>query len=369
MMGNFRDELQTYADFDFAAFFAGVRDEDVLRVLQKKQLGRMDYLTLLAPKAADYLELMAQRAHRETVQNFGHTMQLFTPMYIANYCENRCVYCGFNHESPVARRQLTMAEIRTEGEAIAKTGLKQVLVLTGESQKYSSVDYILSAVEVLNEIFASVSLEVYAFSEADYRRAVAAGADGMTMFQEVYDQASYEPLHPAGPKSDYAYRLDAPERAARAGMRSIGLGALLGLHTWRSEAFFTGVHADYLQRKYKEIEIAISTPRLRPCTAGFQAQDLVQDKDLVQYITAYRLFMPRSGITLSTRESRTMRNHLIYLGITKISGGSTTAVGGHTQGEETGQFDISDTRTIEEMAAMLYQEGYHPVYKDWQVLV
>ena len=367
-MGRFLDELKKYDAFDFAAFFAAVREDDVLRVLQKKRLTTGDYLTLLSPRAARYLELMAQRAHRDTVQNFGYTMQLFTPMYIANYCENRCVYCGFNQESPIARRQLTMDEIRTEGRAIAKSGLRQVLVLTGESQRYSSVDYILSAVRVLNEIFASVSLEVYAFREEDYRQAVAAGADGMTMFQEVYCKAAYEPLHPAGPKRIYEYRLDAPERAARAGMRSIGLGALLGLHDWRSEAFFTGLHAAYLQHKYPSIEIAISTPRLRPCTAGFQARDVVTDRDLVQYITAYRIFMPRSGITLSTRESRVMRNHLVYLGITKLSGGSTTAVGGHTQVEETGQFDISDTRSVAEMARLLYQEGYQPVYKDWQVL-
>lgn len=370
-MGKFFDEVKAYDDFSFADFFASVTDADVLSVLAKPHLTRLDYLTLLSPTAAKHLELMAERAHRETVRNFGYVMQLFTPMYIANYCENGCVYCGFHSGEPIERRQMTMAEIRREGEAIKQqTGLESVLVLTGESPQYSSVDYILEAVGVLRHIFASVCLEVYSFSEADYRRAAAAGTDGMTMFQEVYNREAYQPLHPFGPKSDYAWRLDAPERAARAGLRTIGLGALLGLYDWRSEAFFAGMHADYLQHKYKDIEIAISTPRLRPCVAGFKARSLVSDSDLVQYITAFRLFMPRAGITMSTRESRKMRNHLVYLGVTKMSGSSSVEVGGHTAPkQETAQFDISDTRTAGEMAAMLYQAGYQPVFQDWQALV
>lgn len=368
-MNQFIDELEEYKGFDFEGFFASVTDADILSVLEREHLTRMDYLTLLSPRAAKYLELMAQRAHKETVRNFGYTMQLFSPMYIANYCCNHCVYCGFNHDNKIARSQLSMDEIRHEGEALAATGLKHVLVLTGESPQYSPVDYILDAVRVLNDIFSSVCLEVYSFKEEDYKRAVAAGADGMTMFQECYDKDAYKPLHPAGPKSIYEFRLDAPERACRAGMREIGLGALLGLRPWRSEAFFTGMHADYLQHKYKDISVAISTPRLRPCVAGFQPRDVVSDVDLIQYITAFRIFMPRAGITMSTRETPALRDHAVYLGVTKMSGSSSTAVGGHTKGEDSSQFDISDTRTVEEMASMLYKEGYQPVYKDWQVLV
>lgn len=368
--GQFLDVVRSYADFDCDAFLQGVQPADVERVLAKPVLNREDYLTLLSPCTAQYLEPMAQRAHRESVRNFGYVMQLFTPMYIANYCENGCVYCGFHQGEKIVRRQLDMEEIRAWGRHIKETtGLESVLVLTGESPKFSSPEYIREAVAVLRDIFASVSLEVYSLTEADYRQMVEAGADGMTMFQECYDEEAYAPLHPFGPKSNYAFRLDAPERAARAGMRTIGLGALLGLTNWRREAFFTGIHADYLQHKYKDIEVAISTPRLRPCVAGFQARSPIDDTGLVQYILAFRLFMPRAGITVSTRESREMRNHLVYLGVTKMSGSSSTAVGGlEAEKDEESQFDINDTRTAAEMAQMLYDEGYQPVYQDWQPL-
>jgi 2-iminoacetate synthase len=364
----FIDELEKYKDFDVDAFFDNLTQADVFSVLAKPRLDCFDYLTLLSPLAAKYLEPMAERAQRDTIRNFGYTIQLFTPMYIANYCENLCVYCGFNHENKIYRHQLSIDEIHKEGELIAKSGLKHVLVLTGESPKYSSVDYILDAVKVLNKMFTSVSIEVYSFTQEDYVRAVTAGVDGMTMFQEVYNKDVYKMLHLSGPKSVYEYRLDAPERACRAGMRNVNIGALLGLDKWRREAFFTGVHADYLQHKYKDVEIAVSMPRMRPCAAGFPPRDIVNDADIVQYIMAYRIFMPHSGITVSTRERRSMRDHLVHLGVTKMSGGVTTAVGGHSKGETASQFDISDTRSVAEMAKMIYNEGYQPVYKDWQAL-
>ncbi|WP_196593889.1 2-iminoacetate synthase ThiH [Pectinatus sottacetonis] len=366
---SFLEEKQKYTQLDFKSFFAGITSTDVLRVLNTPHLTRMDFLTLLAPAAQKHLEAMARRSREETIKNFGYTMQLFTPMYIADYCDNLCVYCGFNHNNNINRRCLNMEEIKKEAAAISQTGLKNILVLTGESKKYSPVNYILSAVKVLREYFDSVSIEVYSFSLEDYIRAVKAGVDGMTMFQECYNKDIYKTLHPGGPKANYEYRLDAPERACKAGMRNVNVGALLGLNEWREEAFFTGVHADYLQHKYKEVEIAISTPRIRPCSAGYAPKSIVNDIDLVQYITALRIFMPRAGITLSTREKPDMRNHLVKIGITKISGGVTVAVGGHTKGDDGGQFEISDQRSIGQMAQMLYNEGYQPVYKDWQTLI
>ena len=365
---SFLQEMEKYKDLDLPEFFSKIKDQDVLSVLRKENLSRYDYLTLLSPTAEHHLEAMAQRARKITIQNFGKVMQLFTPMYIANYCDNLCVYCGFNHDNVLERKQLTMAEIEAEARKISETGLKHILILTGESQKYSSVEYILAAVQILKKFFTSISVEIYSLTEEEYVRAVEAGVDGMTMFQEVYDSSIYKELHLAGPKSIYEFRLDAPERACRAGMRNVNIGALLGLNDWRKEAFFTGVHADYLQHAYKGVEVAVSTPRMRPCAAGFPPRVIVNDVNLVQYITAYRIFMPRSGITLSSRESRMMRDHLVKLGVTKISGGVTTAVGGHTKGEDSSQFDISDTRSIEDMAQMLYSEGYQPVYKDWQGL-
>lgn len=342
---------------------------EVEQVLGKDVIVLEDYLKLLSPAAEVYLEQMAERAHDETVRNFGYTMQLFTPMYIANYCDNGCVYCGYNHGSGIHREKLTIEEIRTEGENIAKTGLKHVLLLTGESQKFSPVSYIKEAVQALKSIFPSVSIEVYSLTRDEYAELAEAGVDGMTMFQETYDEDVYTTLHPFGPKSDFAYRLDTPEAACRGGLRTVNIGALLGLSGWREEAFLTGLHASYLQSKYRDVEVAISTPRIRPCAVGFQPKHIVEDRHIVQYITAFRLFMPRSGITVSSRENQTMRNSLLPLGVTKMSAGVTTAVGGHTHKEDTGQFDISDSRSVSEMAAMISKEGYRPIYKDWQVLV
>ena len=365
---NFLDELQKYEAFDYEKFFDEVTESQIFAILDQSRLSVLDYLALLSPTAENCLEEIARRANQVTVQQFGRTMQLFTPMYIANYCINQCVYCGFNCKNQLKRMKLTLEEIRTEGKCIAQTGLKHVLVLTGESPVHSSVEYILAAVETLKEFFTGISIEIYPLSEAEYKRAVQSGVDGMTIFQEVYDAEIYRQLHLAGPKRNYEFRLDAPERACRAGMRTVNIGALLGLGDWRKEAFLTGVHADYLQRRYSEVEIAVSTPRMRPHTGGFMPKVEVKDINIVQYIAAYRLFMPRSGITLSSRESRNLRNHLTKIGVTKMSGGVTTAVGGHSKGEESSQFDISDSRSVSEMAEMLYHQGYQPIYKDWQVV-
>lgn len=366
---NFLAEKQFYNHLDFKDFFAHVTPQTVQQTLSKEHLTRKDFLVLLSPAAQDCLEEMAQRSRYETIKNFGYTMQLFTPMYIADYCDNLCVYCGFNHKNTINRRCLNMDEIKIEAANIAQTGLRNILILTGESQKYSPVDYILEAVQVLHDYFDSIAIEVYSFSQADYNRAVQAGVDSMTMFQECYNKKVYQSLHPGGPKANYEFRLDAPERACRAGMRNVNIGALLGLNEWREEAFFTGIHADYLQHKYKEVEIAVSTPRICPCSADYKPLSLVNDHDLVQYIMALRIFLPRAGLTLSTREKPQMRDNLIKIGITKISGGVTVAVGGHTKGDDGGQFKISDERSIPQMAKMLYAQGYQPVYKDWQTLL
>ncbi|MBP1764965.1 MAG: ThiH, partial [Firmicutes bacterium] len=217
--------------------------------------------------------------------------------------------------------------------------------------------------------FSSIMIEVYSLTEEEYRELVNAGIDGVTMFQEVYDADIYSELHLAGPKRNYRFRLEAPERSGAAGCRTLNVGALLGLDDWRKEAFFTGLHAAYLQQNFPDAEISISTPRMRPHLGGFPPKVIVNDSNIVQYTTAFRLFMPRGGITLSSRETPKMRDHLIKLGVTKISAGACTAVGGRSHPEETGQFDISDDRSVAEMAAMLYEQGYQPVFKDWQLLV
>ncbi len=360
------EELDKYFQMDLAAFFAEITDNQILSIIGKDHLSLYDYLTLLSPKAESHLEAMAQQAHRITVSQFGRTMLLYTPLYLANYCVNRCVYCGFHVQNDILRKKLTLAEVAEEAKAIAKTGLKHILILTGESRQYSPVVYIRDCVQVLKDYFTSISIEIYPLDTAEYAELVKAGVDGVTLYQEVYDQNVYAELH-YGPKRNYHYRLDAPERACQAGMRTMNIGALIGLNDWRQEAFMTGVHANYLQNKYLETEISMSPPRMRPHAGGFPPRVIVSDKNLVQYILAYRLFMPRSGITLSTRESAGFRNNLVRLGITRMSAGSCTAVGGHSQEASVGQFEISDERGVRDVATMLYDQGYQPVYKDWQI--
>jgi len=366
---SFLAELQNYRDFDFTAFFARGQDRDIDACLRKDRLTAMDFLALLSPKAETHLEAIAQKAHRATLQHFGKTVLLFTPIYLANYCTNQCVYCGFNITNQLDRKKMSMEELEVEARIIAETGLKHIIILTGDSREHSPVSYISECVKVLKKYFSSIMIEVYSLTEEEYRELVNAGIDGVTMFQEVYDAQIYSELHLAGPKRNYLFRLEAPERAGAAGCRSLNVGALLGLNDWRKEAFFTGLHAAYLQQKFPDAEISISTPRMRPHLGSFPPKVIVNDSNIVQYTTALRLFMPRCGITLSSRETPTMRDHLIKLGVTKLSAGACTAVGGRSHPEETGQFDISDDRSVAEMAAMLYKQGYQPVFKDWQLLV
>lgn len=365
----FYDALHRYDGLDFEAFFDQVTDDDIARILTQERLASTDYLALLSPRAALHLEAIAQRAHELTVRHFGHAIQLFTPLYLSNYCVNHCVYCGFNFKNPLERRKLTLEEVDAEGRAIAATGLRHILILTGEHHAQSSASYIADCARVLKRYFSSIAIEVYPLPQEAYAALVAAGVDGMTMFQEVYDEPVYLELHPKGPKRKYRFRLEAPDRAGRAEMRQLNVGALLGLHDWRREAFFTGVHADYLQNTYRDAEVAISVPRMRPHLGEFQPRVTVSDADLAQYIMAFRLYMPRAGVTLSTREAATLRENLLPLGVTKVSAGVCTQVGGRTSGQEdTGQFEISDDRSVAEVAGVLAARGYQPVYKDWQSL-
>jgi len=368
-MTTFHDELRRYDGFDFASHLASATDADIARIIAKERLSPLDYLTLLSPRAADHLEAMARRARELTIRHFGRAVLLFTPLYLANYCTNQCVYCGFNTKNPLERRKLTVEEVEAEAAEIAKSGLKHILILTGEDRKKTPVSYMAECAQVLKRYFTSISIEVYPLTQEEYAELAAVGVDGLTMFQEVYHEPVYLELHPKGPKRNYLFRLEAPDRAARAGIRQITTGTLLGLNDWRTEAFFTGLHTDYLQRTYPEVEVAISPPRMRPHLGGFPPKVVVSDAEMVQYILAFRMFMPRAGVTLSTRERPALRDNLIGLGVTKVSAGVCTQVGGRASGQEdTGQFEISDERSVAEMADMLYAKGFQPVYKDWQYL-
>ncbi|MDF2922905.1 MAG: thiamine biosynthesis protein ThiH [Paenibacillaceae bacterium] len=366
---SFRNVLERLEKLPFQELWGRLGAAEVRRALSRQQLDEQDLLALLSPAAEPFLEEMARQANRLTRARFGHTMQLFTPIYVADFCVNRCTYCSFSADYDFPRKKLSMEQLRREAEAIAATGLRHVLVLTGESRRETPVSYLEEVIKTLREFFPSISIEVYPLHKDEYKQLIQAGADGLTLYQEVYHRDTYSELHVKGPKRNYMNRLDAPEQGCLAGFRTVNIGALLGMYHWRQEAFFTGIHARYLQDRYPECEISLSAPRFRPYLGSFDPTSHVSDKSLVQTILAYRLFMPRSGITLSTRERADLRDRLVHLGITKMSAGVSTEVGGHTVGGGTPQFDISDERGVEEITRMLSGNGIQPVYKDWECLV
>lgn len=363
---DFFDIYRQYRDKDITRLAEKAASQQVITAISKSRLSEGDFISLLSPAASGHLEEMAQKAHRLTVQNFGRVISLYTPLYLSNHCSNECVYCGFNVKNRMKRRTLSVDEVEREAQLIAETGLRHILILTGESSFKAPVEYVASCVERLRKYFSSISIEIYPLETEDYQKLISAGVDGFTMYQEVYDPDTYDSLHLKGPKKDYLYRLNAPERACRAGMRTVNLGALLGLEEWRREVFFLGLHARYLQDKYPNTEIGVSFPRIRPAAGCFQPKVEVSDKDLVQMILAFRIFVPRAGIAISTRENADLRDNLIRLGVTRMSAGVCTEVGGRLDGEGTeSQFDISDERSVSEMKESIIKHGYQPVFKDW----
>ncbi len=356
-------------DLPMEEFFHSLSFQDVKAAIQAERLDPNTFLTLFSPAAENYLEDMAQKAHSLTVKNFGKTILLYTPMYLSNYCENQCLYCGFNSQNAVVRKKLSLKEVEKEAKFISSTGLEHILILTGESREKSPPEYIKDCLGILTKYFSSISIEIYALTESEYADIIKEGVDGLTLYQETYDELTYDRMHKAGPKKDYLFRLDAPERAAKNGIRNVNIGVLLGLSDWRREVFLMGLHAKYLEDKFCNVEISASVPRLRPYIGDFQISSQVSNKNLAQIIIALRIFLPRIGITLSTREEPKLRENLLPLGITRMSAGSSTCVGGHTleahDDLNSPQFEISDTRNVEEIKAMLAKKGYQPILKDW----
>jgi len=365
----FYKKYNEYNDFNFDAFFDGIKSQDIKNILSKDRLSITDFLALISPVAEEFSEDMAQMAHKLTIQHFGRVILLYTPLYLSNICTNQCVYCSFNATNKIERKQLTVQEVEIEAKAIAKTGLRHILILTGDAKEVSSIDYLKACIRILKKYFSSIAIEIYALEQDEYAQLIAEGVDLLTIYQETYNEELYDKLHLKGPKKDYLFRLDAPERACKAKIRSVNIGALFGLDdNWRREIFFTALHASYLQDTHNEAEISISLPRIRPHLGSFMPSCDVDDRNMVQIMLALRLFMPRVGITISTRENAKFRDNVIRLGVTKMSAGSTTAVGGHTQDNSTGQFDISDNRSVDQMYSAILGLGYQPVFKDWQTL-
>ena len=344
-------------------------DEDVRRALLKDTLSPEDFGALLSPAALPHLEEIAQAAQRETRKHFGNSVMMFTPLYIANYCENYCIYCGFNCHNKIKRLKLDMESIENEMKAIAKTGLQEVLILTGESRRMSDVKYIGEACRIARRYFKVIGVEVYPMNSDEYAYLHECGVDYVTVFQETYDSDKYETLHLAGHKRVFPYRLNAQERAIRGGMRGVGFAALLGLADFRKDAFATGMHAYLLQRKYPHAEIAFSCPRLRPIINNDKINPKdVHEAQLLQVICAYRLFMPFASITISTRERSGFRNNVIDIAATKISAGVSVGIGEHTKSEEEkgdAQFEISDGRSVDEVFRAITDKGLQPVMSDY----
>jgi 2-iminoacetate synthase len=325
-------------------------------------------LALISPAAENYLEKMAQIAHNLTIQRFGKTIRLYAPLYLSNFCENSCLYCGFNKNNPTERRRLTIGQAVAEADIIASEGFTDILLVSSEDRKFITVDYLCALAKRLREKFSSISIEIYPLALGEYRQLFSAGIEAVTLYQETYNRKIYAHFHPAGPKSDYDYRLDTPDRFARAGMRQVGIGALLGLYDFRLETIALAEHANYLMKRYWQSQISFSFPRLRPAqnVNAVQFRHLLADKNLVQMITALRICFPDAGLVLSTRERAQIRDNLLKLGITKISAGSKTSPGGYSSPcESLRQFEIDDKRTPAQIARMLNENGLQPVWKDW----
>ena len=357
--------------YDYSKYTA----EDVKAALEHTTCTIEDFKALLSPAAEPFLEQMADRARLETSKHFGNTVYLFTPLYIANYCENYCVYCGFNCYNHIKRMKLSMEQIEKEMKVIADSGMEEILILTGESRGQSNVEYIGEACKLARKYFRMVGLEIYPVNTDEYRYLHECGADYVTVFQETYDADKYEKLHLLGHKRVWPYRFDAQERALRGGMRGVAFSALLGLSDFRKDALASALHVYYLQRKYPHAEMSLSCPRLRPIINNDKINPLdVHEKQLCQVLCAYRIFLPYVGITVSSRESAEFRNGIVKIAATKVSAGVSTGIGDHeskytgketedVQGDE--QFEIDDNRSLDKMYKDIADEGLQPVLNDY----
>jgi 2-iminoacetate synthase len=365
----------------------------VRMALGTTHLSLSDFASLISPAASQLLELLGQRARQLTQQRFGKVIRLFAPLYLSNECINNCRYCGFSRDNPILRVTLTPEEVQHEARALLNLGFRNILLVSGEHPKFVSNHYLADCVKAVHEVAPSISLEIGPMETLDYVPLVGAGAEGLVVYQETYDQAVYREMHTSGPKRDFGWRLATPERAYAAGFRRLGIGALYGLADWRYEALCLAAHAEYLLRTCWKAALTISLPRLRPCAGEFEPLTHMSDRDMAQLVCAFRLMFPDVGLVLSTRESARLRDGLVPLGITLMSAGSHTEPGGytgagqnnlhHTQGgrivelgasewavegrqaHATGQFDIADERTPQEVADRIRGLGYEPVWKDW----
>ncbi|HBH7909060.1 2-iminoacetate synthase ThiH [Vibrio parahaemolyticus] len=368
---SFYDRFQQLDWDDISMSIYAKTAQDVERALAKPKRDLEDFKTLISPAAEPYLEQMAKLSYSLTRKRFGNTMSLYIPLYLSNLCANACTYCGFSMENRIKRRTLNRDEVEAEIGAIKRMKFDSVLLVTGEHETKVGMKYFREMVPIIKQRFNYLAMEVQPLDQDEYAELKTLGLDAVMVYQETYHPKTYAQHHLRGNKMDFRYRLETPDRLAKAGIDKIGLGALIGLEEWRTDCFFAAAHLDYLERTYWQSRYSISFPRLRPCAgntpaSGLQPKSVMTDKQLVQLICAYRLFNPEVELSLSTRESPQFRDNVLPLGITSMSAASKTQPGGYaTEEVELEQFEISDERSAASVEDMIRAKGFDPVWRDW----
>lgn len=365
-MNNFTDVFRSYNWEETKQSIYGKTSDDVLKALSTQKRTLEDFKALVSPAAAPYLEQMAQISQQLTLKRFGKVIQLYVPLYLSNECNNICTYCGFSYDNKMRRKTLSPIEIMQEVAVIKNMGYDHVLLVTGEANQTVNVDYFKQVLALIRPHFAHISMEVQPLDLEDYLELTPYGLDTVLVYQETYHEDDYKKHHPKGKKSNFQYRLETPDRLGKAAIHKMGLGVLIGLEDWRTDCFFTALHLNYLEKKYWQSKYSLSFPRLRPFSGGLEPKVEMNDRELVQLICAYRLFNEDVELSISTRESPHFRNNIIKLGITAISAGSKTNPGGYAvEPESLEQFEISDERSPAEIARIIREQGYEPVWKNW----
>jgi len=365
-MQSFHDIFSTYSWHEISERIAATTTVEVQKSLSKPKKSIGDFLRLVSPAAQALLEPMAQLTQRLTQKRFGKTIQLYAPLYLSNECQNICTYCGFSLDNPIKRKTLNNFELLQEAMALKSMGVHHILLVSGEANKTVGIDYFLNAIKLLRPHFVHISVEVQPLSAAEYSLVHQAGVHSILVYQETYHQEVYKQYHPKGKKSNFHYRLETPDRIGAAGLHKIGLGVLLGLEDWRVDSFFNALHIEYLQQTYWQTKYSVSFPRLRPAEGIIEPNFIMEDKDLLQLICAYRIWNEDLEISISTRESEHFRNHIIPIGVTSMSAASKTNPGGYAVDPASlEQFETSDERSMESIKTLIRKAGYEPVMKDW----
>ncbi|MGZ4048354.1 MAG: 2-iminoacetate synthase ThiH [Bacteroidia bacterium] len=362
----FTELINTYNWEEVKQSIYSKTNDDVLNALNKEKRSLEDFKSLISPAALPHLEKMAQLSQRLTQKRFGKTIQMYLPLYLSNECQNICTYCGFSFDNKIKRKTLSDAEIIKEAEAIKTLGYDHVLLVTGEANQTVGVSYLKNAIRLMRSYFSHISIEVQPLDENEYKELIAEGLNTVLVYQETYHKEDYKLHHPKGKKSNFNYRLETPDRLGKADVHKIGLGTLIGLEDWRTDSFFTALHLTYLEKKYWRTKYSVSFPRMRPAEGIIEPKVIMNDKELVQLICAYRIFNEEIELSISTRENENFRNNIIRLGITSMSAGSKTNPGGYAvEPASLEQFEISDERTPKEIERMIKEIGYEAVWKDW----